>query len=246
MAAWESFLRTNRPSHQGYELLRSEYEAAVADLPSERPVDDTEEAQIEATDHLIVHIAALYSWGFIPIDSQLMTSLFSSGTAIAFRTRLLEVCGQTLFHMTAPAADIVARLQALWDWPETELAAGNTELEELSSIGWWASSPIIPADWALARLQRLLRLGGAPEPAHMVANRLVELTPTHVADTVQCVGLLVAAPPDQWFIEMSRTEIVAVLTAGVNAPDPTIRQCAIDTVSRLVARGMSTFASILM
>jgi hypothetical protein len=243
--AWESFLRTNRPSHQGYELLRGEYEAAVADLPSEGSDDDTIGVLNAATDHLIGHIAALYIWGFIPIDSQLMATLFSSGTAIAYRARLLEVCGQALSHMTEPAADIVARLQALWDWRETELAAGNTDPEELSSIGWWASSLITPAAWALARLQRLLRLGGAPEPAHMIADRLVELTPTYVADTVQCVSLLVDAPPDQWFIEMSRTKIADVLTAGVGAHDPTTRQCAVDTVNRLVARGRTSFASIL-
>ena len=112
-----------------------------------------------------------------------MTTLFSSGTAIAFRARLLEVCGQMLSQTTKPASDIVARLQALWDWRETELAAGNTEPQELSSMGWWASSLIIPGDWTLARLQRLLHLGGVPEPAHMVADRLVELTPTHVAET---------------------------------------------------------------
>ena len=66
------------------------------------------------------HIATLYGWGFIPIDSELITTLFSSGTAIAFRARLLEVCGQMLSQTTEPASDIVARLQALWDWRETE------------------------------------------------------------------------------------------------------------------------------
>jgi hypothetical protein len=79
----------------------------------------------------------------------------------------------------------------------------------------------------------------------MIADRLVELTPTYVADTVQCVSLLVDAPPDQWFIEMSRTKIADVLTAGVGAHDPTTRQCAVDTVNRLVARGRTSFASIL-
>ena len=174
-----------------------------------------------------------------------MTTLFSSGTAIAFRARLLEVCGQMLSQTTKPASDIVARLQALWDWRETELAAGNTEPQELSSMGWWASSLIIPGDWTLARLQRLLHLGGVPEPAHMVADRLVELTPTHVAETVQCLSSLVDAAADRWFIDRSYQEITAVLTAGVNAADPTTRQRALDTVNRLVARGRTTFARIL-
>ena len=244
-AAWQAFLRTNRPSQRGYELLRREYEAAVADLPSERPDHDTDPAQDEATDHLMGHIATLYGWGFIRIDSELMTTLFSSGTAIAFRARLLEVCGQMLSQTTEPASDIVARLQALWDWRETELAAGNTEPKELSSMGWWASSLIIPADWTLARLQRLLHLGGVPEPAHIVADRLVELTPTHVAETVHCLSSLVDAATDRWFIDRSYQEITAVLTAGVNAADPTTRQRALDTVNRLVARGRTTFASIL-
>jgi hypothetical protein len=150
-----------------------------------------------------------------------------------------------LSDATEPADDIVARLQALWDWRASEVAVGNTEPQELSSFGWWASSLIIPADWALARLQHLLRLGGVPEPTHMVADRLVDLTPTHLAETVQCVSLLVDAVTDRWFIDRSQREITAVLTAGVIASDTTTRQCAVDMVNRLVARGRTTFASIL-
>jgi hypothetical protein len=243
-AAWQSFLRTNRPSQRGYEFLRQEYEAAVKYLPSEIR-DDDDGARAEATEHLIGHIATLYSWGFIPIDSQLIATLFASRTAIAFRVRFLEICGQMLSDATEPADDIVARLQALWDWRASEVAVGNTEPQELSSFGWWASSLIIPADWALARLQHLLRLGGVPEPTHMVADRLVDLTPTHLAETVQCVSLLVDAVTDRWFIDRSQREITAVLTAGVIASDTTTRQCAVDMVNRLVARGRTTFASIL-
>jgi hypothetical protein len=244
-AAWQSFLRTNRPSQRGYDFLRQEYEAAVAGLPSGTLDDDDDGAQAEATEHLLGHIATLYGWGLIPIDGELIATLFASRTAIAFRARFLEICGQMLSDMSQPADDLVARLQALWDWRASELAAANTEPEELSSTGWWASSLIIPADWALARLQHLLRLGGVPEPNHMVAERLLELTPTHVADTVQCASLLVDAATDRWFIDRSHREITAVLTAGVNAPDPTTRQCAVDTVNLLVARGRTTFGSIL-
>jgi hypothetical protein len=243
-AAWQSFLRTNRPSQRGYEFLRQEYEAAVKDLPGEIQ-DDDDAAQTEATEHLIGHIATLYGWGFIPIDSELIATLFASRTAMAFRVRFLEICGQMLSDATEPADDVVARLQALWDWRASEVAVGNTEPQELSSFGWWASSLIIPAGWTLARLQHLLRLGGVPEPTHMVADRLLDLTPTHLAETVQCVSLLVDAVTDRWFIDRSHREITAVLTAGVTAPDTTTRQCAVDTVNRLVARGRTTFASIL-
>jgi alkylhydroperoxidase family enzyme len=121
-------------------------------------------------------------------STELIATLFWSGTAIAFRARLLEVCGQRLSQTTEPASDIVARFQALLGLARNRAAAGKTEPQELSSMGWWASSLIIPADCPVARLQRLLHLGGVPEPAHVVAERLVELTPTHVADTVQCVS----------------------------------------------------------
>jgi hypothetical protein len=209
------------------------------------PDQDTHRAQSEAIDHLAGHIAMLYAWGLIPLDGDIMTNLFSSATPMELRSRVMEFCGQVLAKTTEPSPDFVARARELWEWRETELTAGTTGPQELRSIGWWMSSAIIPSDWALARLQNFLRAGGAPEPDHLVAKRLVELSPEHLARTVQCVSLLIEAPTDRWFIEGSRTEITAVLTAGVNSPDEATQQEAVDTVNRLVARGRTSFASIL-
>lgn len=243
--AWQSFLRTNRPSQSTYALLGREYETAVRAFPTETAEDDTPRAQNEAVDCLLGHIVVLYGWGLIPLDGPLMTTLMSSNKAISLRARLMEIGGQMLARAVEPAPDLVARMQALWEWREAELAAGATAPQELSSVGWWASSPLISPEWALLRIRRLLVAGGAPEPAHLVTKRLAELVTTHLADTVDCVSLLIDAPTDRWFLDRSHKEITTVLTAGVHGSDQPTRQRAVDTVNRLVARGRTTFAGIV-
>jgi hypothetical protein len=158
---------------------------------------------------------------------------------------MMESCGHLLYEVADPPPSVVPRLQALWDWRVRELTAGRTQPEELAGFGWWLASVSIPPEWALSRLEGLIAAGGSPGPSHIVANRLADLRLDHMPAIVRCTALLIDAPTDPWFIDTSRDEISAVLADGLAANDAQTRQVASEAVSRLVARGRTSFAQLL-
>jgi hypothetical protein len=245
--AWQSFLRCNHASSATFELLGDRYRASVAALAG-RPADDIDDdanrAENEATVRLLGHLATLYRVGLIDLNGDVMTMLFAEDVPIEYRARVLEVCGQMLSNTAEAPAVVVERLQALWDWRVQELNAGRTQIQELGAFGWWVSSENLPASWALPKLHALLAAGGCPEPSHMVAERLADLRQEFLAETVRCTALLIDAPTDPWFVDVSRDEISAVLADGLKADDPQTRQIASETVNRLVARGQTSFTQL--
>jgi hypothetical protein len=243
--AWQSFLRSNRPCLPFYDLLGPQYAAAVARLPQQTPESESDSAENQAVDQLLSHTASFYALGAIDITNKIMTTLFDATTPIQYRTRLLEIGGQALANTTDPAPNAVSRLQALWDWRETEVTAGHSTVQELSGVGWWVSATIVPAAWSLAKLTTVLASGGAPEPDYEVMDRLAALAPTHLAETVHCLRKLIDAPTDRWLIDRCHKEITTILSAGVNADDLAVQREATDIINVLVARGRTTFEELL-
>jgi hypothetical protein len=246
VVAWQSFLRANHASAATFALLGDEYRVAVRSLAASTIADDPAgRAEDEAAADLVGHVADLYALGLIDLHDETMSALFAAEVPVAHRARMLETCGHLLYEVADPPPSVASRLQALWDWRVHELTAGRTQPQELAGFGWWLASASIPPDWVLSRLEALLGAGGSPEPSHMVANRLADLRQDHLPATVQCTALLIDTPTDPWFIDTSREEISAVLADGLQADDPQTRQVASETISRLVARGRTSFAQLL-
>lgn len=247
--AWQSFLRCTYASAATFELLGGQYHAAVVALAGstagEGADDPADRVGGEATAHLLGHVADLYARGLIDMHDEIMTALFAADVPVAHRAQMLEICGQMLYEATDPPTAVVQRLQALWDWRAQELNAGRAPSQELAAFGWWLGSENLPGSWTLPRLQALLAAGGCPEPSHMVAKRLADLRQNHLPATVRCTALLIDAPTDRWFIDTSRKEISAVLSEGLNADDLQTRRLASETISRLVARGRTSFAQLI-
>lgn len=248
VVAWQSFLRANHASAATFALLGDEYRAAVRSLAGST-INDADDpagrAEDEAAADLVGHVADLYALGLIDLHDEIMSALFAAEVPVAHRARMLETCGHLLYEVADPPPSVASRLQSLLDWRVHELTAGRTQPQELAGFGWWLASASIPPDWVLSRLEALLEAGGSPEPSHMVANRLADLRQDHLPATVQCTALLIDTPTDPWFIDTSREEISAVLSDGLNADDPQTRQTASETVSRLVARGRTSFAQLV-
>lgn len=247
--AWQSFLRANRTSAVTFTLLRDEYATTVGALAGSTADGDANDparrVKDEATGSLLGHVATLYALGLIELDDEIMVALFVTEVPVAHRAHMMETCGHLLYEVADPPPSVVPRLQALWDWRVRELTAGRTQPEELAGFGWWLASVSIPPEWALSRLEGLIAAGGSPGPSHIVANRLADLRLDHMPAIVRCTALLIDAPTDPWFIDTSRDEISAVLADGLAANDAQTRQVASEAVSRLVARGRTSFAQLL-
>jgi hypothetical protein len=250
-AAWEAYLRFNRPAQQTYDLLAPWYLDSMTALSQQQAPStpgpagpDTGADQIR--DHLVQHLAHLYGHGIITLDPDLPLVAFTRHAPLEPRAKLIEVLGIMLHNTTAPTPTALDRLQRLWEWRLGQLrTTPGADLGELTGFGWWFGSGKLDPDWALAQLQALLKAGGTVKPDHLVAGQLAAYRTTRPDQSVACLALLIDAATDPWFVTGSRDDIRAVLADGLRAEEATTQRRVRETINRLIARGHTAFADLL-
>lgn len=237
--AWDSYLRHNRVYDNAFEQLRRQYAAAIERAASGDSGDD------EAREALVGHLISLYVRAQIELDDDLLGRFFAQAP-VELRAQLISAIGIDITNTEDIPPDRLERLRALLDSRlDAAIAAGGEALGELRGFSWWFGSTKFDGTWALTQLTALFDAGGTVEFDHVVIERLNELRETQLAAVVRALSALIDASEDPWFVLGSRNDIRAILRAGLDSGDDSVRQNARRATSRLIARGHPEFRDLL-
>ncbi len=134
---------------------------------------------------------ALYWRGKIDLENAILKIFFEKAPA-NLRRHSLSFIGRSLLNTKEeiPAA-MLERLTTLWESRlRTVTSSVSSNLEELSSFGWWFASAKFDSSWGLNQLLLALESAGQIEADHQVINRLKDLSVEFPELTVECLTLI--------------------------------------------------------
>jgi hypothetical protein len=193
--AWGAYLVANPAYDIAFAALRSFYHLAVEQIGSERLtgrghlLDDLDE-------NLATHLMQLYWRGQLPLQE--------AGILYRFYTRATDdLIAQATAHVGRSIteskeqvpAEVLDRLQQLWDW-RLRNVADHQHPKEMAAFGWWFNSGYFEDVWALKHLKESLeRSQGAMEPKLGTLRRLASLVEKYPDMVISCTDLIVRAEP---------------------------------------------------
>jgi hypothetical protein len=159
--AWETYTVFCPPYDNVFEVLESEYAAAVGRLGrpvgGDRRVADPEECLAE-------HLMLLYGRGKLGADPlRGLVERFFEEAPGRIRGRAIQFIGRSLReNKTKIPVAVIRRFVARWEHRIAQARFSSAEsIEELSDFGWWFVSQKFDEAWAMERLEEALRLAGA-------------------------------------------------------------------------------------
>jgi hypothetical protein len=235
-AAWESYVVYCGAFDSVVPILMPYYQRAVNALRTRAQKPKSRDA---AAVHLAEHLAVIYWRGLVELDASGLVDAFFVGAEPELRSHLLDFVGRSLQNSNNVPMDYVRRLQRLWEWRRAmvEVAADPLGSKELASFGWWFASGVFPDDWAIAELERTIRLcSGAVKPEHAVIERLATMATKHPLESIRALsGILLG---EREYASMWPSESRAVLAVALGSDDAVARAEADVLIDKLGRRGL--------
>ena len=236
-AAFRNFLRHNRPYRPAFNLVRSEFEFALEHL-------DVLKQQDRFVDTLGKHLFLYYLGGAYPLtsDSSLLERFYQKSEnelthwATLFDNvgRLLENAGKRLDR------NLTDRAIAFFEW---RLEA--KEPTELRKFTFWLEAECLGAEWRLEVYSKILDVPGILDVDQSgremslwsSLRSLHTMLPEHTTQVVECFAKLILSIPEDRSIYIPTNEARAILKAGFDHEDESVRKTAKDTRDNLLGRG---------
>jgi hypothetical protein len=180
---------------------------------------------------LAEHILTFYWWGLITLEApdNLVALLFNSGSARQ-KQHAIEYVGQSLGRTDeAIPADVLDRIQKLWDWRFPVLAAEaksadaatkEAAIEELEEFGHWFASKKLNVDWALPRFDAVIEITGGTERGRSALEFLAEVAkamPLAAASTLEKFSL--APGKDPWRFHLWKEPAMEIMRTALNSTE---------------------------
>lgn len=246
-AAWESYLLDWVPSGEAFEVLRTEYQHAVAALD---PGRSPEAPPRDPDGFLARHLMILLWRGILAFDEPSgVLDTFYTRASDGLRARAAGFVGRQLLHIEGEVdAAVLDRFGDLWE-RRLQSAAEEREgpaSEELGAFAWFFISGKFDENTSLERLDRALSLGAdVGRDAHQLAKNLAAVAPAHPRLAVTCLDKIVQgilSRPDSAFpIIAIETNTLTVLQIARDSGDDEPERIATALANRLVARGYQQF-----
>jgi hypothetical protein len=239
-AAWEGYIHSAPPAPVLLKLLGAQYRRAIEELSAEAMegrLDDPDGA-------LVANLMSHYLTGTIDFDEpDGLLDLFYSRASTKRRELAIDAIGHGLDSPGSPAAEAVARMEALAERRLRAVQEGAPPAE-LSGFAWWLESGEFEVEWSLGYLRKLLDAGGTVQPDHMVAEWLARLSGAFPLATVEILRRMVEGAVRDWFVIGAREPIEAILGSGLAAGGEAA-SVARDVVNIIVSQGATEFARLL-
>ena len=245
-AAFGNFLRYNRPYKPAFDIVRDEFEFALEHLDY---LKQQNQSGRKAIDALGEHLLLYYLWDVYSLrdDSSLLVRFYqkSDGERKHWATlfdnigRLLQNTDKLQFNK-----DLKDRTIAFFDW---RLKVG--EPTELRKFTFWLEAECLEAEWRLEAYSKILDVpgilavdqSGREMSVWPSLRSLHTMLPEHTAQVVKCFAKLIHSMPEDSSIFVSTDEARAILKAGFDHDDESVRKTAKDTRENLLSRGYLSF-----
>jgi hypothetical protein len=144
------------------------------------------------------------------------------------------------------AHEVLDRLTTLWEGRLAEARrAPKNHGQEMSAFAWWTSAPHFDLAWRLAQVGAVLDTTGRLDPAHMVAEMIVQAVAAFPKEAVDCLAGLLDERFDRWAVEMHSEEAQTVLEAALNSGSMAAETAARELINSLAARGHRKYVDLL-
>jgi len=224
-ATWGAHVQYGRLFTSTFELAPM-YRAALL-----HPSGDDKKDKRSPDNRLAEHILTFYWWGMIKLEEpdNLVALLFHAGTAPQ-RQHAIQYVGWSLMRTDeAIPADVLERLQELWDWRFPALAAAakasdaatrKAAVEELEEFGYWFASKKLDVLWAVARFDAVVEITGGTERGHAALEYLAEIAeqmPLAAATTL--VKFNLTAGKDPWRFHLWKEPAMEIMRRALNSTE---------------------------
>ena len=241
-AAFGNFLSYNRPYKPAFDIIRDEFEFALEHLDY---LEQQNPSGREEIDTLTEHLFLYYLWDVYPLtgDSSLLARFYQkSNDKRKHWATLFDNIGRLLKNTDKPQfnENLEDRTIAFFEW---RLEVG--EPTELSEFTFWLGAECLEAKWRLEAYSKILDVPGILDTDQSKREMIVwdtlqslhTMLPEHTAQVVKCFAKLIHSMPKDSSILVSTDEARAILKAGFDHADKSVRNVAEDTQENLLRRG---------
>ena len=253
MRAWReafgNFLRRSRPYKPIFNEFRDDFEFALEHLDCLR---QQKQSGPKSTDILGQHLFKYYVWEVYPLKGagSLLEDFYKAtggerahwATLFAYVGRSLENTGKRLDE------GLKDRIVAFFEW---RLEVGEpAELREFAS---WLKAECMDAEWRLKALLEVLEIGETLDETgtlevgwwdhprtwlpHEVTRSMPALLPMHTPRAVECFAKLIDSMPKSGEVHIPTDDAKAILKAGFEHDDESVRKNAKHAQDNLLKRG---------
>ncbi|MDE0187020.1 MAG: hypothetical protein OXP71_16385 [Candidatus Poribacteria bacterium] len=222
LAAFDSFVRYNRPFKALFEILRDDFDFALQHIEDFRNQDLADSKRTEILGDYLFHY---YMWDMYPLKGE--SSLLQRFYQVTEKNRkqwanLFDCVGRNVWAIRGQLDNCLKdKLSAFYDW-RFEVK----EPIELQKFTYWLKAKCLDAEWRLDEYSRILDLCKADDVSiSLQLEALCEMLTDHKAKVVECFAKLThGRSDDNIYI---RTEVAkTILNAGLASDDQNVHQNA--------------------
>ena len=248
-AAFGNFLRYNRPYKPAFDIVRDEFEFALEHLDY---LKQQNQSGRKAIDALGEHIFLYYLWEVYPLrgDGSLLERFYQkSDNARKHWATLFDNVGRQLERTNKQHLNESLKNRTL-DFFEWRLEVG--EPLELGEFTFWLKAECLEAEWRLEAYFETLDVpnildtdqNGQKTSIYLSLQSLHTMLPEYTPQVVECFAKLIHSMPQDRSIFASTDEARAILKAGFDHDDESVRKTAKDTQENLLSRGYLSFLDL--
>ena len=233
LAAFDSFMRYNRPSKALFEILRDEFDFALQHLDNFKKQHLADEKLTEILGDYLFHY---YMWDMYPLKGE--SSLLQRFYLVTEKNRkqwasLFDCVGRNLWAIRGQLDNCLKdKLRAFYDW-RFEV----NEPVELQKFTYWLKAKCLDAEWRLDEYSKILDVCNADGVSiSMQMEALCEMLTDHKAKVVECFAKLThALGNDNIYIRTE--EAKKILNAVLASDDEKLKQNAAQAHENLLRLG---------
>jgi len=244
--AWVTYLFHWNPGTPLFEYLRPYYLRAIERINEAPP--KTQFPQ-DSNERLADHLMWMYWNGHFALEDELLRTFFANASD-KIRGHATHMIGFSVHSSQVELPPVVSdRLRALFDARLEAARKGDSanHENELAAFGWWFESGQFDVNWSMTTLLEVLSLIGKVEVAHLVVERLANLSAQMPEECALCISLLCDGLSDSNVFEIYGWEKHqrTILSNAIQSSNPTARKEAIGLINRLASRGYAGFANLI-
>jgi len=241
-AAWNAYLMFSSPIYlESFDLLRTSYEKALAELGLERP----EKKRIGNPDERLGgHLILLYRNGVLEKTDPLLLGYFARAEAELRYSVMIDAVRQVQKIPEEGRGAVVERLRGLWEWRcDAAIDKNDLEYHELSAFSWWFLKDDFSPEWRLEQLLTTQLHGIKLELDGRVLEKLVNLTSSFPSQALGCLDAIVRNPANQnWGIYADHVK--EILRIVLNTAKEDLRSKAVNLANYIGSLGFYSFRDL--
>lgn len=242
LAAWNTYICWRRPYDSVFDLLRTEYEAAIGRVPSGigRDLSNSHEADQKLGEHLVT----FYWRGQLPWP--LLERWFDAADDW-LAARCMEFVGRALRNTEGEVQpEIRERIRALWD-RRLDVIGTSPERHPVEAGAFAPTfvSSKLDEDWSLAAFETALTAGGPRWCGVEAIERFAEIAASKPAIATRLTRRILDSAVNEWDDVVWEDPIRSVLNATMDFHDSETRDHRSVIIHHYVIRGYYDFKNLV-